>query len=148
MDMKRLLSFFVTAVAFMAVLSFSACKKEFENDYLDQVQGKWSVISVTPQNPEGAYIVEGDKIDIKSDMTYSLGSSHWEPFFTDKVWSLSFIPQESATYLYLFGTNNEKQYVLLVGRIAAMTQNNMYIEYKDEKGSYYRYNFMRESDSE
>ena len=146
MDMKRLFAFFVSAVAITAVMSFSACKKEFRNDYVEQVQGKWSVASVTPQDPEGAYIVTGDKIEIKSDMTYSLGNSHWEPFFSGKIWTLKFEPQDSFTYLYMFGTNDEKQYVVFLGRISAMMQNNMYVEYIGENGEYYRYNFARVTD--
>ncbi len=146
MNMKRLFVFFISAVAIMTVMAFSACKKEFKNDYVEQVQGKWSVVSVTPQDPEGAYIVTGDKVEINSDMTYSLGNSHWDPFFSGKMWALQFEPQESATYLYLFGTNDDKQYVVFLGRISAMMQNNMYIDYESESGEYYRYNFARVTD--
>ncbi len=125
--MKRIFAFIVSVVSIAAVISLSSCKKEFESSYGD--------------------LVQGDKIDIKSDMSYSLGNSHWEPFFSNKMWVLTFDPQENATYLTLYGTNNEKQYVLLVGRISTMTDTNMYLECQDGNARY-RYSFARETAAE
>ena len=135
--MKRIFAFIVSVVSIAAVISLSSCKKEFESSYGDLVQGKWVVTSISPEVPANAYIVQGDKIDIKSDMSYSLGNSHWEPFFSNK----------NATYLTLYGTNNEKQYVLLVGRISTMTDTNMYLECQDGNARY-RYSFARETAAE
>ncbi len=145
--MKRIFAFIVSVVSIAAVISLSSCKKEFESSYGDLVQGKWVVTSISPEVPANAYIVQGDKIDIKSDMSYSLGNSHWEPFFSNKMWVLTFDPQENATYLTLYGTNNEKQYVLLVGRISTMTDTNMYLECQDGNARY-RYSFARETAAE
>lgn len=136
--MKKILVFFMS----VALLAAGSCKKEVKNDYVDQVQGKWTVVSVSPDVAENAYIVSGDEIEIKSDLTYTL-DSHWGSFFTEKIWTLSFDPQDMDSYLCLYGISNEKQYVLLVGRIAGMTQTDMYIEYKDEKNTLYRYTFRR-----
>lgn len=136
--MKRILVFFMS----VAMLAAGSCKKEVKNDYVDQVQGKWTVVSVSPDVAENAYIVSGDEIEIKSDLTYTL-DSHWGSFFTEKIWTLSFDPQDMDSYLCLYGISNEKQYVLLVGRIAGMTQTDMYLEYKDEKNTLYRYTFRR-----
>ncbi len=77
--MKRIFAFIVSVVSIAAVISLSSCKKEFESSYGDLVQGKWVVTSISPEVPANAYIVQGDKIDFKSDMSYSLGNSHWEP---------------------------------------------------------------------
>lgn len=63
------------------------------------------------------------------------------------MWVLTFDPQENATYLTLYGTNNEKQYVLLVGRISTMTDTNMYLECQDGNARY-RYSFARETAAE
>jgi len=145
--MKRLFAFIVSAVAVSALISLAGCKKEFESNYGDLVQGTWVVASVSPGVPQNAYIVQGDRIDIKDDMSYSLGNSHWEPFFSNKMWVLTFDPQQNATYLTLYGTNSDKQYVLLVGRISTITDSSMYIEYQDGN-SYYRYSFVREGAAE
>lgn len=136
--MKKVLMLF----AVIAVLAAGSCKKGVKNDYVEQVQGKWTVTSISPEVPVNAYVVEGDQIEFKSDLTYTI-DNHWGPFFTDKIWTLAFDPQNSSSYLYLQGVNNEKLYTLLVGNIAGMTQNNMYLEYKDETGTYYRYTFTR-----
>ncbi len=136
--MKKILVFFMS----VALLAAGSCKKGIKNDYVDLLPGKWTVAGISPDVPETAYIVSGDVIEIKSDLSYTL-DNHWGPVFTEKIWTLTFDPQDASSYLCLYGISNEKQYVLLVGRITGMTQSDMYLEYKDEKNTLYRYVFRR-----
>lgn len=131
--------FFVLA----ASLVVCSCKKEMKNDYVEMVQGKWVVAYVTPEVPINAYVAVGDKIEIKSDLSYTI-DNNWNSYFEDKMWAMSFDTQTMETWLHLFGTNpEEKRYVLLAGRVMGFTQDNMYLEYVNEWGDRYRYNFQR-----